>query len=45
VDLVVFFAGILCCYVGLVFYSNSRIACCDMSINLCLDAPSEVNLR
>jgi hypothetical protein len=29
-------AGILCCYMGLVFYFNSRIACGDLSINLCL---------
>jgi hypothetical protein len=38
-------AWILCCYVGLVFYFNSRIACCDLSINLCLDVPLEVGLR
>jgi hypothetical protein len=38
-------AGILYCYVGLVFYFNSRIACCDLSINLCLDVPLEMDLR
>jgi hypothetical protein len=37
--------GILCCYVGLVFYFNSRIACCDLSINLCLNVPLEMDLR
>jgi hypothetical protein len=37
-------AGILCFYVGLVFYFNSRIAC-DLNINLCLDVPLEMDLR
>ena len=39
------FAGILCCYVDLVFYFNSRISCCDLSINLCLDVLLEEDLR
>jgi hypothetical protein len=38
-------AGILCFYVGLVFYFNSRIACCYLSINICLNVPLEMDLR
>ena len=38
-------AGILCCYMGLVFDFKSRIACCDLSINLCLNVPLEMDLR
>jgi hypothetical protein len=44
-DLLMEVAGILCCYVGLVFYFNSRIACCDLSINLHLNVPLEMDLR
>jgi hypothetical protein len=38
-------AGILCCYVSLVFYFNLRISCCDLSINLCLNVPLEMDLK
>jgi hypothetical protein len=34
-------AGILCCYVGLVFYFNSRIACCDLSSRYVVDGDKE----